>query len=412
MIVKVPQMAWYEPGEFTFSLPDDWQVEVHNMAGYNRQPLKPEDIKVAIGASIGIPPIRDLAKGRKEVVILFDDMTRITRDAEIVPFILEELEAAGIPDERIRFIMALGCHGAKDRRDFAKKLGEAVLARFPVYNHNAFGNCTYVGKTATFGTEVYVNEEVMKCDLKIGISSVVPHPVHGFGGGGKIILPGVTSSETTLHNHTMSGKVAQGEDQPITGMGLFDRNPARIDSEEAATLAGLDVSINCILNSWGETVAIFAGALQPAYEAAVREAKVNYLTPRVEGMDIVIANTFAKASEAWIGLPIAYPAVKLEGGDVVLTANTPEGQVTHYLMGSFGRTSYGPWWREPQLPPHINRLIVFTEYPDLAGRAYLGDSDNVFYLHKWGDVIKSLKEVHGRGAKVAVYPNAEIQYCV
>ena len=124
------------------------------------------------------------------------------------------------------------------------------MARFPVYNHNAFGNCTHVGKTKTYGTEVYVNEEVMKCDLKIAIGSVVPHPMNGFGGGGKIILPGVTSFETTRQNHESFYETArQPREHRIVGMGIFEENPMRMDIEEAARLAGLDVMINCLINT-------------------------------------------------------------------------------------------------------------------------------------------------------------------
>jgi len=399
--IKLSQPAWYEPKELVLPLPDSWQVEVYNMAGYNRSALKPGEIKAAIRNPIGIPLIRELAKGKKEVVIIFDDMTRVTRVAEIVPFVLEELAEAGIPDSSIRFIMALGCHGTKDRRDFVKKLGEDILTRFPVYNHNAFGNCIYVGTTATFETRVYVNEEVMKCDLKIAIGSVVPHPTSGFGGGGKIILPGVTSFETTKHNHETMYKMVREEGKPVAGMGNFDSNPLRIDIEEAAVLSGLDA------------VSIFTGALKPAYAAAVQEAKTHYLTPSVEGKDIVIANTLAKANEGWIGLPIAYRAIRPEGGDVVLIANMPEGQVTHYLLGPFGKTSWGPQHFGPRLPRRVNHLIVYTEYPDLASRAWFGeDSDKIPFLHKWDDVLQFLEKAHGKDAKVAVYPNAEIQYCV
>ncbi len=411
--IKLSQPAWYDPKEFVLSLPDGWQVEVCNMAGYNRSALTPDEIKAAISKPIGIPPIRELAKGKKEVVIIFDDMTRVTRVAEIVPFVLEELAEAGIPDSSIRFIMALGCHGAKDRRDFVKKLGEDALARFPVYNHNPFGNCTYVGTTATFETKVYVNEEVMKCDLKIAIGSVVPHPTSGFGGGGKIILPGVTSFETVEHNHGAMYKMVREEGKPVAGMGNFDSNPLRIDIEEAAVLSGLDVIINCIVNTRGQTVSIFTGALKPAYAAAIQEAKTHYLTPRVEGKDIVIANTVAKANEGWLGLPIAYRAIKPEGGDVVLIANMPEGQVTHYLLGPFGKTSWGPQRFGPRLPQRVNHLIVYTEYPDLASRSWFGeDSDKIPFLHKWDDVLQLLEKAHGKDAKVVIYPNAELQYCV
>ena len=124
-----------------------------------------------------------------------------------------------------------------------------MVARFPVYNHNPFGNCTYVGTTSTYQTRVYANEEVMKCDLKIAIGSVVPHYMSGFGGGGKIILPGVVSFETTDWNHMMMSKSSlEHQDNPVIGMGIFDHNPMHKDIDEAANLAGLDVLINCIVN--------------------------------------------------------------------------------------------------------------------------------------------------------------------
>jgi len=364
--------------------------------------MKPSEIKAAIASPIGTPPIRELAKGKKEVVIIFDDMTRITRVAEIVPFVLEELAEAGIPDSRIRFIAAIGCHGAMDRVDFAKKLGEDTLARFPVYNHNPFFNCTYVG-TTSYGTKVYVNAEVMKCDLKIAIGSIVPHPMSGFGGGGKIILPGVTSIETTEDNH---------KNQPYTKMGSIDDNPMRSDIEEAATLSGLDVKIDCMVNPWGETVAIFGGALKPAFEAALREAKSHYITPKTKGEEIIISNTFAKANEGiMIGLDTPLHAITPQDTDIVLIANAPDGQVTHYLVGYFGKTTTGNLKLLIQLPQYIKHVIIYSEYSDVAARAYIEESDKVLYMKNWNDVLQTLQGLHGANAKVAVYPNAEIQYC-
>jgi len=412
--IRVPQLAWYETKELELPLPDSWQVEVYNMAGYDRPAMKPDEIKASISNPIGIPPIRELARGKKEVVIIFDDMTRVTRAAKIVPFVLEELAAAGIPDNRIRFIVALGLHSTMWRQHFVKKLGEEVVARFPVYNHNPFGNCTYVGTTSTYKTKVYANEEVMKCDLKIAIGSVVPHPMSGFGGGGKIILPGVVSFETIDYNHQMAAKSSpEHRDILNVGMGIFDNNPLHYDIDEAANLVGVDVLINCIVNMWGETVSVYAGAMEPAYAAAVQEAKTHYLTPRVKGKDIVIANTFAKVNETSIGLGIAYPAVNTGGGDVVLIGNAPEGQVTHYLLGPFGKTTWAKQRQffRPAVPQHVNHLIVYNEYPH-PGSSWFDEDDKILYLDRWDDVLKLLQKSHGADTKVAVYPNAEIQYCV
>ena len=416
---SVPQMAWHDTNELTLPLPDDWQVDMHNIAGHDRPAMKPDEIKAALARPIGTKTIRELAVGKQNVVILFDDMSRVTRAAPIVPVILEELAAAGIPDERIRFICALVTHGALNRIDFASKLGEDVMARFPVYNHHCFGNCTFMGKTQTYGTDVYINDEVVACDLKIAISSVVPHPMTGFGGGGKIILPGVSSFDTVKHNHdAWQTTMTQNMANPITGVGIYDDNPMARDVQEAALLAGLDFSINCIVNLWGETVAIHAGALKPAFAAAVAEAKTHYLTPRGEGKDIVISNSFVKGNEAFMGSAIARPALKPEGGDIVIIANNPEGQVTHYLFGPFGSFNHGSRLREAQewptpssdyIPPVI-RTIVYCQYPDLGTKSMFGNVTH--YVPTWEEVLQALEERHGKDAKVAIYPNSEIQYSI
>jgi len=408
--IILPQLAWHGVKEFKLTLPENWQVEVCNMAGYNRPHLKPTGIKKAIAGPIGLPPLREYARSKKEVVILFDDMARVTRVAEIVPHVLAELTAAGIGDSQIRFIAACGCHGALNRADFIKKLGEDVLTRFPVYNHSPFDNCVYAG-TTTGGTKIYINAEVMRCDLKIGIGSIVPHIMAGFGGGSKIVLPGVAAYETILALHSpRAPSRKRGFSDTVTGMGAFEDNPRRRDIDEAAGIVGLDMKIDAIVNMWGETAAIFAGASELAYAAALEEARAHYLTPLARDSDIVIANTFAKANEAISGLLIAFPSVSRKGGDVVLIANAPEGQATHYLMGPFGNTIGGKLRLQMKTPANVNRLIVFSEYPELSSKNYLEDTDKVVLMHDWDDVLTLLKKNHRSGTKVAVYPDADIQY--
>lgn len=409
--IILPQLAWFGAKELKLALPDSWDVEVGNMAGYNRPQMKPDEIKASIARPIGMEPLREYARGKKEVVIIFDDMTRITRVAEIVPHVLAELAAAGIEESHIRFIAACGCHGAMNRTDFVKKLGEDVLLRFPVYNHAPWENCVYVG-TTTRGTKLYFNAEVMKCDLKIGIGSVVPHIMAGFGGGGKIILPGVASYETIigLHSPPVSSEKTGFRDT-VTGMGIIGDNPRQRDIDEAVAIAGLDIKIDAIMNMWGETTAIYAGAPMPAFTAALEDAKAHYLTPAAKDKDIVIANSYAKVNEAISGLMVAFPSLKESGGDVVLIANAPDGQITHYLMGPFGNEIGGRLRLQINLPENVNRLIIYNEYPELAGRNYIQSTEKLAMMDDLDEVIAALLESYGTDAKVAVYPNADIQYC-
>jgi nickel-dependent lactate racemase len=382
------------------------------MNGYNCPELKPEEMRSAIQNPIGTKPLRELARGKNEVAIVFDDLTRVTRSAKIVPFVLEELTAAGIPDHNIRFICGLALHGVMYRSDFIKKLGEDVVSRFRVFNHNPFGNCVYVGTTSAFRTKVFINEEYMKCDLKIAISSVVPHPVAGFGGGGKLVMPGLASFESINWHHKLGGariEPVNTKAKPTQGMGCIKSTLFRKDIDEAVELAGIDFSINAMVNLWGETVSLYAGDWRQAFAASVKKAKTHYRTPKVLGKDIVISNSYAKVSESMISLAAAIPLVSSKGGDIVIIANAPEGQVTHYLVGRFGKMTYACQYTQCSIPPHVNKVISFTEYPH-RGSSWFEDHEKIVYMSKWNDALKILQNSHGSGTKVAVIPDATNQF--
>jgi lactate racemase len=410
MKIKLPQYLWHNPKEVEFPLPDNWKVNIYNTGGYDKPAMKPADMKAAIAKPIEMPPLRDIAQGKKNVAILFDDMTRGTRVAEIVPFVLEELAAAGIPDNRIRFIAAVANHQALDYNGMVKKLGKNIVARFPVYNHVPFIHCTYVG-TSSYGTKASINDEVMRCDLKIAIGSVVPHPQYGFGGGAKIIVPGVSSYETVKAHHQVNHEAWKAEQRKKGAQlrGTIEDSPINADAREIARMAGLDMVIDCICNGRGETTAVFAGALEPTYAAAVKAAKIAYLAENTKDNDIVIANSFIKASEMSMGMA-AMPAVKPQGGSFVILANSPTGQVIHYLFDAFGKPADEGGSHGPGLAPNIKNYILYTEYPEARLMENFAGNDKAMMTSDWTEVVKKLEKSHGAGTKVAVYPNADTMY--
>ena len=408
--IRLPQYIWHNQRDVEYPLPDSWKTTIHNIAGHNKPALKPAGIKKAIASPIGMPPLRELAKGKKQVAILFDDMTRGTRAYEIIPFVLEELRQAGITDDRIRFIAAVANHQALDRSAMAKKLGEDIVARFPVFNHTSFIHCRYIG-TTSYGTKASINDEVMRCDLKIAIGSVTPHPQYGFGGGAKIILPGVAAYETVQAHHqvTHAAWAAEQRKKGLQMRGTIENNPNNADAREVAKMARLDMLIDCILNGKGETVSIYAGALEPTYQAAVKEARSHYLAENSGDNDIVIANAFIKASEYSMA-SAAMPAVTPKGGSIVFLANSPTGQVVHYLFDAFGKPVDEGGGHGPGLAPNIKNYIIYTEYPEARLMERFAGQDRALMTCDWTEVIKRLEKSHGAGSKVAVYPNADTMY--
>ena len=83
---------------------------------YDMEPAAPHPdlrgaIKEAVDHPIGTPPLREIASRGGRVAVLVDDMTRPTPAHEILPFLLAELEEAGIRKRDIIFVIAVGSPG-------------------------------------------------------------------------------------------------------------------------------------------------------------------------------------------------------------------------------------------------------------------------------------------------------------
>jgi nickel-dependent lactate racemase len=410
MIVKVPQFPWYGDTELELNFPESWVVIVPRMAGENAVKLSDQQIREALQNPIGSCRLAELARGRKEVCILFDDLTRPTKAANIVPCVLEELREGGIRDENIRFIAALGLHGAMKLMDFQKKLGDEIPKSFLVFNHNPYENCTYLGNTSQ-GTPVYVNSEFMACDLRIAIGCIVPHPTAGFGGGGKMIMPGISHVDSIAANHSNLCLTTESGGMVFDNWGRVDNNPQRLDMEEISQMARLDFSINALVNIRRETVGLFAGDFVQAHRAGVKIARDIYATKAVESADIVVVNAYVKANEAALVVTLGSKMLKECGGDLVVTANIPEGQICHYLIRSFGKDMGGQLWgKQTELPTRVNRMYALGPYLDKAGLDWIGPIDSISILDSWAEILAELQIDYKDKAKVVVIPDGTLQY--
>jgi nickel-dependent lactate racemase len=409
-IVTVPQLAWLGDIEAELRFPRDWEVTVCHMEGYRAPKLSREGFLRAFANPIGCKPIRDLAKGKRNVVILFDDMSRPTKAAEIVPFLLKELEMAGVEEDKIQFICALGTHGPLTAHDFAKKLGEDIIGRFNVYNHNIYENCAFIGTTSR-GTPLSLNTEFVNADFKIGIGALLPHINMGFGGGGKIILPGIASIEAITHNHgPVRDRAKETGIDSNTGFGRYEDNAQLLDIEEACRMSGLDVKIDAVINLKRDTTALFVGEPSAQYHEGVQLAKKHYSSPNPDKPDVVVANCNAKVNETVVGTALAQSLLPDSGGTIVMITNNPSGEVCHYLRRRFGNHIGGRLWKAPSLSPKIKKFILLMPHKNKASVDWFAPAEAITWAKDWDEVISILKADHPNGAKVAVIPDATIQF--
>jgi nickel-dependent lactate racemase len=396
---KVPAWEWYGWQPETLTFPDSWEVHEQRMKGDNARALGPKEIEEKIQHPIGTSALSELAKGKRKCVVIFDDMTRPTKTTQMLPAVLEELHSGGLTDDRIVFMMASGAHTGRMLFDFQKKLGEEVCERFLVFNHNPYEGFIDLGKTSR-GTPVLINREVMGCDLKVVVSSIMPHFGFGFGGGSKMILPGVAAVDTISPNHS----IRKGTDP-----GKVSGNERRLDSEEAARMAGLDFVVHSLLNADSNVCDLVAGDMIEAHREGVKRARVHYATKVVPDADISIGNTYPMANEGYKSYHIVLESVR-HGGDMVYLIYTPEGCRFHFYNGRFGTDYGGRGWKPDvyvKKPWKMGRVICVSPHILKADEPYYGEGSK--WVKTWAEALKLLEDMHGSKAKVAIYPTASMQ---
>lgn len=408
--VSIPSRLWYENKERELTFPDRWEVDNLTSPGFEKPGLSPEEIRRKVEQPIEGPALEELAKGKKQAVIVFDDMTRPTPVKEVASCVLDILHRSGMEKDQIRFIWALGSHGAYDMINARKKLGDHIVENYAVYNHDPFQNTVRVGRTPT-GVEVWLNREFMNCDLRIGIGCITAHVHVGFGGGAKIILPGIAGIESInqFHNqlHRNPGR---------TGLGNFDNNIMRAECDAAGDLAGLDFKIDCLINRRGEITSLYAGTFKATHQAGADEGKEHYGIPHATGYDIAVCNAYGKANESAISLLLSLMVLKPGGtGTAVLIADAPEGQVPHYVMRGWG-TDYGGRHFEPKIPGKgfkgvfMKQLIVVAPHPDRTMLDLICHIDDATIVGNWADALAILETEYPVGARVAVIQDGTMQY--
>lgn len=397
---------WNNERSINLDFPPEWEAIECPMAGHDLPPLSNAQITEAFENPIGSLKIRDLARGKQKVVILFDDVSRPTPVQTILPFVFKELEAGGVGADKIRLVCASGCHRPLSRQEFTAKLGREIVENYMVFNHNVYEHLVNMGTTSR-GTPVMINREVAGCDLKIGIGSIIPHPNAGFAGGAKILLPGVSSIDSVAHNHV---NFNQRKYPDVVGIGKVNKNHRRLDMEEAARLAGLDVVVNTTINHKKEILGMFVGDFVEAHRAGTAAGKKIYLTESKGKFDILVLNTFPIEETPGKALWAAKEALK-EGGDIVLVWQTEDGMVPHFLQGTFGSDYGGLDWHKPGplRTSQAKRLYIYAENLSKQDRLWWGPEDQVFWFRDWQKLIAALKVRHGAGTRVGLYPYCTLQ---
>jgi nickel-dependent lactate racemase len=272
------------------------------------------EIHRALGEPVGSPRLRELVSRGKRAVVIGDDGTRLTPTDQIIPPLLDVLNAGGVPDNDITLVIATGTHRAMTPEEIVAKYGLQVTDRVRVINHDCLDEENLVScGTTRRGTDIWINRVVLEADVRIGVGNIVPHHPTGWSAGAKILLPGVAGERTTAQMHLLGATEQQ--------LGKVD-TPCREEMEDFAGATGLDFIVNTVLNRHGQLVRAAAGHFIGAHREGVRWAERVYGVPFKHKADITLSSTYPidfDLFQADKGLFSAAVCTK-EGGEVVLVS--------------------------------------------------------------------------------------------
>jgi len=294
-----------------------------------------EMIVTALEQPMGSLPLSKIAKGKRDAVIVVDDNTRPCPTWEMMPPVLDILNNAGIPDDKIKVIFATGTHRTVRDDEAERLLGKEIASRIEYISNDCHGDdFTYVGRTSR-GTEIEVKNSYLNADLKIVLGDVEIHYFAGYGGGRKSILPGISSYRTIQRNYIANFF------SPRAAPGVLDGNPMYENMTEAARLAPPDITLNVVQNSRHEMVGAFAGDFDTVLRKGAELIDRMYKVSVKEMADIVIAAADGHPHDinmyqAYKAIHLSLPVLK-EGGRIILVAACPDG------MGS---KAYEEWLKK------------------------------------------------------------------
>jgi nickel-dependent lactate racemase len=285
-----------------------------------------QNLEVEIERTLSQPihqdPLEEIVKPFDRILLVSDDNTRSTPVGHMIPPLLRRLNRAGVPDDQITCLIALGTHRYMTENEIVAKVGPAVFKRIRVLNHEWRNPDVLVDLgTSSRGTPLQVNRLAAEADVVIGLGAIVPHHIPGFSGSSKIIQPGVCGARTTAETHMLSCE--SGGDSFLG----YEDNPVRRDMDDMADKVGMKTLFNVVMDTNGKVAGFFFGAMRAVFLEGVKLARKIYGVQYHEIPDIVLANSCPCDLDFWQSHKSQYPAQRMvkPGGTIIICTPAPEG---------------------------------------------------------------------------------------
>lgn len=278
------------------------------------------EILRALHNPIGTGRIGSIVKPGKKIAIVTSDITRPMPTYKVMPYLLDELYAAGVDKDDITLVFALGSHRKHTPEEMQKLAGDRAWNEINCVDSDP-KDCVHMGTTSA-GTPVDITRVVAEADYRICLGNIEFHYFAGYSGGAKAIMPGVSTRDAIQANHAMMVR-------PEACAGNIKNNPIRNDIEEAGRICGIDFIVNVILSENKKVLMAVAGDPVGAHRAGCQFLDTLYLKELEKPADIVLVSQGGAPKDLNLyqtqkALDNARHAVR-EGGIIILIGSCKEG---------------------------------------------------------------------------------------
>jgi lactate racemase len=200
--------------------------------------------------------VATVPSGTRRLVLVVPDGTRVGAWRNLLPRLLPVL-ATAVPGSRRSLLVASGVHAVLEPEAIHRHLlpddpepSKALESWTVIQNgHNGFREHVSVGATPA-GTPIRLHPAYVEADWRILLGEISWHYFAGYGGGRKLVFPGLADPEGVAENHRRAvvlpaGAEANPEALEIDsvrwregcGPGQLAGNPVHEDLEAAVSLA-------------------------------------------------------------------------------------------------------------------------------------------------------------------------------
>lgn len=329
-------------------------LRCHELTSRAPRPARPlgELVAQALDRPLAGPTLEDKARGHGRVTILVPDETRRAGLRDVLPVLLSRLSAAGVAPHAVTILTAHGTHPRLPESELAGLLGPLPQG-VEVVQHDCRDESALVpvGRVPG-GIEVRLHRRAVDCDLLVSVSVVQHHYIAGFGGGPKMVFPGVAGYREIQENHArvIDLTASPPRRHPACEPGVVRGNPVAEEIAAAAALRPVDIALVLVAGVAGEPAWAAAGPLAEAYPVACSRAREWFETPAGPFRYVVAAAGGSPSDHTLIQAHKALDAACRfagEGGEVLFVAS---------CRGGLGSPDMEPFLADPRPEAIVSRL--------------------------------------------------------